>query len=580
MQYKGRAIWLAIGTAIFVVAAATGVSRAALQSGEPGGQALSRFMPRSPVIERVQIMLREFQLYDGPADGRVNDELTIAVKQYQSISGLQPDGRINEELLGHIEFKGEAQRLLSRLEDVSKTQRAVARQKLQQSSLTRKLLDQGREKIIADPTRDATACYTAPTIACLIHEAVETAKSVHRRHFRDWVYGEIAIVQARARMPDAARQSAGYIEDPRLIIKTLRDIAEAQAETDQLDAAVVSAGIVPDQWSRIEALSALATAQARAGDWPSSRRIAEEISSTISEFDDARPKTALLGKLAGGLSAAGDEVTALSILAREGDRLGLSDGPGVSGRNHALSTLSAAYSNLDQPDNGRRHMPAPEYAVHRRTALIALALAEARGGRDNEASDVAAELKEDQYRAVALADIARIQMTASRSQAARLSLQAALQSAKGINADRKFAGALARDRISLAWLSGGHPAEAEKAAENIADAKLRAYAFARIGNHFMQNDDAINGGRLYLRMENAAASIGSALNRVWMYANVSLYLAEKGDPDHALKTFRTGLGVTQKMSSSWARAQALVRLVSALEGLTKTGLVPGAANKN
>jgi len=567
--------WLAVSLLVLGISTAAGTVRAALQSGDFQARALSQLMPRSPVIDRVQVLLKEFDIYTGPVDGRMNDELSAAVKHYQTISGLAPDGRINEELLAHIEFKGQAQRLLARLEEVSENQRDIARKQLRQSSVTRSLVDHNQRNIVADPTRDPTICYDAPTVTCLITEAIEAAKAVHRRHFRDWVYGEIAIVQARARMPDAARASAGSIDDPRLIIKTLRNIAQVQAETDQLDAAAVSAGIVPDQWSRMEALTALAGGQARAGDWPAARQLTTDILAMLNEVNDERPKTALLGELAGALAAAGDQATALLILQDEARRvLDLSNSPNATARVYRLSTLSTAYSDLDRPIEGRAHLPDAIHAVQRRTALIALARAEARAAHDAVAAEVAAELSEAQYRAVALADIGRIQMAAGRAQVARGNLDEAISSAEKINSSRKFSRAHAIDRISDAWLAGGFVSESENTAGQIGDAKLRAFAFARIGQFNQAQGNALEARRLFQRMDAVAAKISSPLDRVWMYANASLYLAARGNSATALGTFNDALKIVRHMTSSWARAQALVRLVSALGGLSKTGVSP------
>ncbi len=569
--------WLVASLLLLGISTGAWPVRAALQSGDFQARALSQLMPRSPVIARVQFLLNEFDIYTGPIDGRMNDELNTAVKHYQRVSGLQPDGRVNEELLAHIEFKGQAQRLLARLEEASETQRDIARKQLQQSSATRSLMDKDRRNIVADPTRDPTLYYDAPTVACLITEAIEAAKAVHRRHFRDWVYGEIAIVQARARMPEAARTSAGYIDDPRLIIKTLRNIAQAQADTDQLEAAAVSAGIVPDRWSRAEALVALAGGQARAGDWPTARQSIADVRTMLGEVGDERPKTALLGALANALAAAGDEASALVILQDEGQRiLYHSNNPEASAQVYKLSTLSTAYSDLDRPNEGRAYLPDVKHAVQRRTALIALARAEARAAHDTLATEVASELKEARFRAVAQADVGRIQMMAGRVDVARGSLDQADASVAEIDPSRKFSRAHAIDRISDAWLVGGFLTESENTAGQIGDAKLRAFALARIGQVNEARGNALEAQRLFLQMDAAAAEISSSLDRVWMYANASLYLAARGSAAAALSAFDRALGIVRHMTSSWARAQALVRLVSALGGLSLSGVSPSA----
>ena len=165
-------------------------------------------------------------------------------------------------------------------------------------------------------------------------------------------------------------------------------------------------------------------------------------------------------------------------------------------------------------------------------------------------------------------------MAAGRRAAARLSLDKARTSVGKIDPARKYSLAHAIDRISSAWLQGGLLLESEQAAIKIDDAKLRAFAFARIAQSYFGGNEMAQAERLSGRMEAAAADINGALDRVWMYANVSLYQAARGNLAGASAMFTRGLDVVRTMSSSWARAQALVRLVSALGGLTKSGISP------
>ena len=197
---------------------------AALRPAEPVNSISSWLMPRSPLVERLQVLFAELKIYSGVIDGRLNDDLTAAVEHYQSRAGLTVNGKVSEELLAHVEFKSEAEALLVRLDTVGSEQRIKAREKLQSFALTRSLLNPSRKNQTADPARNSDLCFQAPTVDCLVTEAVESAKAVGRPHFRDWTYGEIAIVQARLGQVKAARETAGRIQDPRLIIVTLRNI--------------------------------------------------------------------------------------------------------------------------------------------------------------------------------------------------------------------------------------------------------------------------------------------------------------------------------------------------------------------
>ena len=70
-------------------------------------EALAILAP-SPLVRRIQELLTELEEYDGPADGRMNDDTLAAVKAYQRRSGLDDDGRVTQALIDYIEFTGKA----------------------------------------------------------------------------------------------------------------------------------------------------------------------------------------------------------------------------------------------------------------------------------------------------------------------------------------------------------------------------------------------------------------------------------------------------------------------------------------
>jgi hypothetical protein len=541
---------------------------AALQPAEPQGIVSSWLMPRSPLVERLQVLFAELKIYSGVIDGRLNDDLTAAVEHYQSRAGLTVDGKVSEELLAHVEFKSEAEALLVRLDTVGSEQRVEAREKLQSVALTRSLLDPSRKNQTADPARNSDLCFQAPTVDCLISEAIESAKAVGRPHFRDWTYGEIAIVQARLGQVEAARKTASRIQDPRLILVTLRNIAVSLADANRVDLAMDSAAIIPDGWLKAEALVSLAAAQTRNGGWPEARETMREISalanapSTDGNVDFKR--TSLASNLAQQLVKAGDPTVALQLMNAERARLeALSVRAEDSGYTASLSTLAAAYADIDQPDDAKSLLDYNVDIVHQRSVSVALARAYGRAGQDRAATAIISALEEPRYRSVLLADMARFQAGFEHREAARQNLQRAETAVGAIAPDHKFAINHARERIARSWIALGDLEIASEVAATITDAGIKTGTWWNISMAYRDADKNILAVKSGDEARASLANVNSALDRVWLYCNQVHLLAARKDDTRALAAFSKALKVVRGVRHSWTRAQALVRLVRA-----------------
>ena len=80
---------------------------------------------------------------------------------------------------------------------------------------------------------------------CLLSEALESAKAIGKAELRDWALGEILIAEARAGLGERAMETTSRINDPRLVMVALRDIAEAQAAGGNPEEALAAADIIP-----------------------------------------------------------------------------------------------------------------------------------------------------------------------------------------------------------------------------------------------------------------------------------------------------------------------------------------------
>ncbi len=571
----GRTTWIRL-IATGLIAAGIGPGHigaavAALQTGEIETRSFEYFLPRSPVVLRIQFLLSELGLYEGPVDGRLNDDLETAVRRYQGGAGLEPDGRISDELLAHIEFGTEARELLARLDRVGAEQQKAARQKLAASPQTQALLDRSAKSRVADPTRDARPCFAAPTVDCLTHEAIETATAIHRPHFRDWVFGEIAVVQARAGKPAAARSSAARISDPRLIISALGNIAKAQADKGDLKSAQNSAEIIPDDWARADALIAVAVAQSRAGAWPEARETALGVEALLANLAGDRPWTPLLVRLAKGLFDAGDVSESISILDRHRNRLenliSNSEQNGVVST--AFRSLAAAYADLDQTDAALSLISSRAEDDRNRSAYLALSKALARAGNDAEAARMVGRMSEPRYRAVGWTNIARIQFSAQKFDVGRDSLAKAETAVREVDPSKTYARAHALKGIAETWVGFNDPVRAEKTARFVPNPALRAMVWRRIAKHYDERRDEANRTAAETAATRAVEAINSPLERVWHFTNLAISQSAEGNENLAARAFRAGLETAEKMSSVWARAQALTRLAAALFSLTQ-----------
>ena len=153
-----------------------------------------------------------------------------------------------------LEFTSKAIELGQRLDTVRTEQMRAAEQALLAQPETRRLIAGRPAEETADITRDASACFAAPTQACLLKEASDSAKGIFDVRFRDWALGEIVTGLARSGLADDAFDTAGRITDPRLIVVALRDISVARAELGQIDQAIAVASVIPEAPARVKAL--------------------------------------------------------------------------------------------------------------------------------------------------------------------------------------------------------------------------------------------------------------------------------------------------------------------------------------
>ncbi len=522
--------------------------------------------PASPLVQRAQQLLQELGFYFGSTEGRLNDDIDLAVRQFQRRSGMEPDGRIDETLISRLEFASQANRLVNRLDNLRQEQKKRARQALASSSETRRLVSGVRRLGVADPTRDSRSCLAAPTVQCLLLEAIEAAKSVHRVHFRDWVLGEVLTVQARVGSLKGALTTAGLIDDPRLVIVGLKRMVEAAAVAGDLDAARTTAEMIPDTWIQIEARISIVKGDLRDGRVAQARMLATELSDDILAADKGRARVGLLVRLANALSGGGSITGATRVLERA---MLIADPPGLREQVEPadIAAIAAGYARVGRTVRAQQLLAQTADAAARESALIQAAYARAMTGDLIGARAFADSIQTARYRLSALVRIAEAQRDRRQLHAAASTLPEAMAASKLIGTGLNYARSDALSRIASIWTSLGEFAKAAALAGDIPDDRVRSSTFWTI-----EARSLANGSRAGQREPVAVRetnSIASALDRAWVLANAAALYAETGQSLPARRLFDQGVRIVWDTKNSWARAQALVRYADVLHILER-----------
>ena len=512
-----------------------GFADAARVADQPLGLEEPRLSAESGVARRIQKALSDIGFYHGGIDGRMSRQLESAIRRYQKRTGRRVDGKATEELANHLETQNRVGTMLRRLDKTRAESRRAARRALVGRSETRDFIALGTLNEVADPTRDTSGCFQHPSEACLLAEAVESAKAIGKAELRDWALGEILVSQAKSGFVTEAISTVRRIGDERLIIVALRDIARAQASSGRVSGAQAAAAIIPDPFKRLEALAAIADIQMKRNDEAGARKTAAAVVAAARKLPTPLQQVTLLAQMAIVLNKIGSTEGARLLLrdahliARSSD---LSKRVRRVERGAALRHVASAYSEIGQPVRALaviRDVP----GEHDRTAvLMSAATAQATNGDSDAALKTAEQINSPRYKSVTLGRIAISQAKEGAHVIATETITAALKAAEGIKTPfaRSYAvGQLALALVEIGTETGnGALAQAVTTAKNIENERLKAYALwmaAAAQERRGPAEDAKETRKLAIA---ATKNIKSALSRVWMFGDIASESAERG----------------------------------------------------
>ena len=534
-----------------------------------------------PLILRTQESLSEAGIYKGPLDGVMDVELRFAIRVYQKRNGLGVNGVASEELAIHLETASKVDVLLNRLDVVRKEGTAAAREALLSNPETRHLVNEAVDEV-ADATRNPEPCFRKPTALCLLAEASESAKAIHKTDRRDWALGEILATQAKAGFTQDAMATVRRIHDPRLIMVALRKIAEGLAQSGRGEEALAASEIIPDIVKRADALVAIATIEAARKDAAGARKAARRLIQVIQEVEDPIRRIAYYTKSATVLSQAGDADGA-DVAMRQAEDV-LRTGVKRTQRGTALRHIAAARAEMGQPEEALPVLKDVSSPTDRTPVLVAIAVAHADAGHAKEALAITEDIGADRYRAAVLAHIGITQVKAGNRAGARATVVKASQAAETIKFPYARAYALSRIAIALIEIAKAtDPGVFEDAVETgrlIKDDQLRANILWTIWAERNRLGDEAGARRTEVLAREVSSAIKSPLSRVWMFGNISSSHVVAGEPDYAWKAFLNGLDVAQGGNNNWARARALSKLASTLTDLARPEQEAAIPNKS
>ncbi len=525
----------------------------------------------SDTISRIQTMLSKMGHYDGPVDGRMNEGLTKAIRAYQKQLGKKVDGLVTEALAHHMETQSNVGAMLQRLEEIRKSDIASARQALADRAETRGLLKQEGLNEVADPTRDASPCFRDPKEECLLEEAIESAKAIHKQELRDWAYGEILVVQARAGLTSQAIRTVAKIADARLIIVALRDIARAQAKSGRIDEAWQAARIIPSAFQRLEAFAAIADIQLKNKDHNGAHETAAQIVLLSEKLDNPLQQVTLMAQMAVVLAKIGDTGAAEDALSRAQDLARSKDFENQMGsmeRGAALRHVASAFAEIGQPVRALSLIEEVSGAYDKTAVLMSAAPAQAAAGDTKAALETAQKIENARYSSVVLGRIAVAQSAKGQKAAAAETIRRALDQA--VDIELAYARSYAIGQLALSLIDIGvqdKSATIENAAETaleIENDRLRAYALWSVAAAQAKKGLTDEVKKTEKLAADATDAIGSSLSQVWMLSDLASENILAGQLERASHAFSRGIAIAESIDNAWGRARALAKMAATL----------------
>lgn len=539
----------------------------AIERGFDGRGGIRRLaQPDTELVRSLQTIFRALGLYRGGDHGRMDAATERAVRRFQIHAGLEPNGQVSPDLLVAAEQRRRERLLVDRLRTARQAEISAARRTLVGVHQVLAGFDRPRRQSDGTPVA-AGACSPPLKPACLLAEAYASASRAPGTRTRDWALGEIASLQAQARLIEPAVVTLRQIDDPRLVLVGLTRLAAAYAEVGDGDRALALALAPGRPVHRARLALAVARIQCNGGDGGTVafRHVAAALEAMADPWRrlELHAEAAVIAGRSRHCRGRSEHLAAARTLARRLDDPALAE--------HASRLVAAAAVDIGHVAAGAAMLDAVSDSDTVAAVLARIATEEARRGRFDRAlatleriRPVAAPLA-DRHLATAFAEIARLQAARGALTASQASLERGLAAAARIPQPVPRSHAhfqLMRAALEVRPRSAQTLALAERAGSSIEHARMRATTLWLFALDHRRRGDAVKAGPAQALAERTTAQLPPA-RRVSVHAETVRHLAVIGDLGAARGALARGVDAARTLSDPLDRARALTVMAGA-----------------
>ncbi len=533
---------------------------AAKPSGLSKPQAQPELYRLKNPVQQVQELLKSQGFYQGKTDGLMGADLKQAIRLYQKKHGLKQTGKISDDLIKHMANIGRVQALIKKLDPIRTNRQQQARQALLSDPRTRQLLDQ-KEKETADPTRDASTCFQAPTARCLIHEAVESSRAVFEDDMRDWALGEILAAQVRVGLENDAMKTAARIKDSRLVIAALTTIAKTHVREGQLEEARSALSLIPVMERRLSVLLDIASYYQSRNQTKLLRHTVTKILAGAQSLDHIENSLTI-------------QIQAIELLALIDKKRALEMLDKMTLQAEASAKNGSKFTLIRQIANAMAHIGYPEWALKtigkmpddetRIPILMAAARAFLKAKRFKAAHNTIERISSKRYRSVILSDMAQALWQHQQNGKAFDILDEALIIAKAT--PLPFARNFALSHVAQSYMiiaketqKQAHGDLAYHTLSLISDERIKARGLWNLAYAASHQQLKLSTQNLDKNAHQTLNNIKSKFSRAWLIGDLVALHQNSGDHKQARKAFEIGMATIKTLTNPWARSRVLAK---------------------
>ncbi len=521
------------------------------------------------LISRIQAALGSLGLYKGPVTGVMNDQTDAAIRRYQKSKQLTETGIADDAMARELETTVNVNNLLTRLEKVRKEGKKAARDALLNNPETRDLVENNAADAVADPTRDTAACFSDPTVQCLLREALENAKTVPRDNMRNWAYSDILVSQARAGLTAAARDTVRHISDPRMILQALGKIAASEALSGNAENAIAAVEGIPDQAVRLETYANMVLTMAEGGHDDGVLHLVDHLRNLTHNIEFTVKVSSHLAKASQSLFFVNERDMALILLEEIKEK---ANSPNLTPdhRNTSLRHVADTLASAGYVEEAVKLLERISDTDERLPVLMSAARAEALDGEPEAALVMAGAIDALRYRALVLATIAEGYARTGDDEYARLMLTESRRATENISLP--FARDYARSRLALAKVAasnylgdddGAMYEDSKILALSIEDPRLAAYTIWKLMFLKYGSSNDIPEDEISIALASTERIL-SPSGRVWLLAELVEEQIHLGYTKSAWDVFNRAMLRAVSITNAWGKSRALSRLALSL----------------